>query len=129
MSWPLNITTDSDLPIYRQVYNQVRRAVLTGARAEGETLPSVRALAEHLIVNPNTIARAYQELTRDGLIEARPGKGYYIARPKCLLSDAERQRRCAEAADLLLDEAVFLDFTPSQVDALLKKAWKRFEKP
>ena len=128
MSWALTITTDGDLPIYRQIYNQVRRSVLTGASSEGESLPSVRALAERLVVNPNTVARAYQELTRDGLIEGRPGKGYFIAKPGCVLSDAERRRRCREALDLFLDEAVFLDFKPAEIDALLKQAWKRFEK-
>ena len=128
MSLPLTITPDGDLPIYRQIYNQIRRAALTGSLPEGEALPSVRALAERLVVNPNTVARAYQELTRDGLVESRPGKGCYIAPSGCSLPEAERLRRCRDALDLFLDEAVFLGFTPARVNDLLKQAWKRFEK-
>ncbi|HEY8965351.1 MAG TPA: GntR family transcriptional regulator [Candidatus Methylacidiphilales bacterium] len=128
MALVLTIATDSDLPIYRQIYNQVRRAVLTGALPEGEALPSVRVLAERLVVNPNTVARAYQELARDGIVESRPGKGNTVAAPRCVLSEAERKRRCREALDLFLDEAVFLEFTPAQVDGLLKQAWQRFQK-
>lgn len=75
MAFCFQISIGSDSPIYRQLSEQVRLAVATGKLAMGDPLPSVRALAEELVINPNTVARAYAELARDGLIEARPGRG------------------------------------------------------
>jgi GntR family transcriptional regulator len=60
----VNITTGSGTPIYRQIVEQVRLAVATGALGPGEALPSVRSLAERLLINFNTVAKAYAELVR-----------------------------------------------------------------
>ena len=79
MALQFRILPGSPLPIYRQVFDQVRMAIARGDFAEGEQLPSVRALAELLLVNPNTIARAYAELTRDGLVDSQAGRGLFIA--------------------------------------------------
>lgn len=73
MSFNITISTGSNTPIYKQITDQVWLAVVTGKLAVGDQLPSVRALAEDLVVNPNTVARAYADLMRDGLIESRGG--------------------------------------------------------
>ena len=91
----LQLVTGNSTPLYRQIIEQVRMAVATGALAPGEQLPSVRAVAERLVINPNTVARAYADLTRDGVIESQPGKGLYVAERRMLLSDEERVRRLA----------------------------------
>ena len=78
MSFAVTISTGSKVPIYKQITDQVWMAVTTGRLAVGDQLPSVRALAEELVVNPNTIVHAYADLTRDGLIESRAGRGVFI---------------------------------------------------
>jgi len=68
----------SGVPIYLQIIEQVKRAVAAGALALSEQLPTVKALALELTVNPNTVARAYRELERDGIIETSPGRGSFV---------------------------------------------------
>jgi len=75
----------SGVPIYLQLMEQVKHAVDTGALKPGDQLPGIRPLAEQLVVNPNTVAKAYRELEHDGVIELRQGAGAFIAgqaRPK-----------------------------------------------
>ena len=66
-------------PIYEQVKDDLRRLVVTGAMQPGEKLPSVRALASQLAINPNTIQRAYRELENEGYIVSVPGKGSFVS--------------------------------------------------
>lgn len=73
-----NLDPGSGVPIYAQVIEQVKRAVAVGALVAGEQLPTVKALAVSLTVNPNTVARAYRELERDAVIETSPGRGSFI---------------------------------------------------
>ena len=70
----------SGVPAYRQLIEQVRHAVETGALRPGEQLPGTRKVAEDLVMNPNTVAKAYQELEHQGVIEMRKGLGAFIAR-------------------------------------------------
>ncbi len=76
----LNINTGSNTPIYKQITDQVRLAVASGKLAVDDPLPSIRALAERLVINPNTVARAYTDLAREGLIESRSGRGVFVIR-------------------------------------------------
>ena len=69
----------SGVPIYLQLMEQVRHAIETGALRPGEQLPSIRPLAEELVVNPNTIAKAYRELEHEGVIELRQGAGAFVS--------------------------------------------------
>ena len=68
----------SGVPLYLQLIEQVKRAVALGALAPGEQLPTVKALALDLTINPNTVARVYRELERDGIIETSPGRGSFV---------------------------------------------------
>ncbi len=126
---PLNvvISTGSATPIYRQVTDQVRLAVATGKLAVGDQLPSVRALAEELVVNPNTVARAYADLARDGVIESRAGRGVFVIRKRKVFTREEGWRRIEPLIDTLIGEAMAMDFTAQDLqDALEKKLrqWK-----
>jgi GntR family transcriptional regulator len=69
----------SGVPIYLQLMEQVKHAVATGALRPGEQLPGIRRVAEDLVMNPNTVAKAYRELEHEGVIELRHGAGAFIA--------------------------------------------------
>jgi GntR family transcriptional regulator len=74
-----DLNYSSGKPVYLQIVDQVKSAAASGALRVGEPLPSIRPLAEQLRVNRNTIAKAYEELEQQGVIEVRPGKGCYIS--------------------------------------------------
>ena len=69
----------SGVPIYLQLMEQVKHAIETGALAAGDQLPGIRPLAEELVMNPNTVAKAYRELEHDGVIELRHGSGAFVS--------------------------------------------------
>ena len=79
MSLAFSISPASDVPIFRQILQQMHQAVAVGRLQVGEQLPAVRVLAEELVINPNTVARAYQELIREGSLESRSGRGVFVA--------------------------------------------------
>lgn len=126
MALELHISTGSPTPIYRQIIDQVRRGVALGTHRAGDQLPSVRALAERLVINPNTVAKAYAELVHDGLVEARQGRGYFIADKRQVFSKQERQRRLEAALAVLLGEAFALQFQPDEIQQALNKQLAKF---
>lgn len=121
MPLEFRISTGSPTPIYRQIVEQVRHRVAMGTERPGNRLPSVRALAEQLVINPNTVAKAYGELVRDGLLEPRPGRGYFVAPCRQIYSQAERTRRLEQALDVLISEGLVLGFSPDQIVAALSE--------
>jgi len=114
-------------PIYRQIVEQVREAVARGRIATEERLPSVRELSRMLVVNPNTVARAYSELEREGILNTRQGLGVFVAAPKIELTKKARKERLLEILDRLLTEAVCLGFTADEVAAAVDERLKRFQ--
>jgi len=114
-SFHLNITTGSGTPIYRQIVEQVRLAVATGDLLPGQAMPSVRSESDRLLVNVNTVVKAYAELVRDGVLESHHGKGFFVAEKRQVYSKAERMRRLQLAVESFVHEAVFLDFNPDQI--------------
>jgi GntR family transcriptional regulator len=111
----IQITTGAGTPIYRQIVDQVRLAVATGTLPPGHAMPSVRSLAEQLLVNPNTVVKAYAELVRDGVLESHHGLGFFVAAKRQVYSRTERQRRLQQALDAFVHEAVFLDFSAEEI--------------
>ncbi len=124
--WSIRITPGSTAPIYQQIVSQARHAMVTGAVKPGELLPSVRALAEQLLINPNTVAKAYGDLSKDGLIEALPGRGLAVAarRAGMGLTRGERLRRIDAVATQLMHEAIALELSVEEVQDVLAKKWK-----
>jgi GntR family transcriptional regulator len=116
-SFRIHVTTGAGTPIYRQIVDQVRLAAATGELPPGQALPSVRGLAEELLVNFNTVAKAYGELVRDGVLESLQGKGFFVAEKRQIYSKAERLRRLRHAADAFIHEAVVLDFSAEEIRA------------
>ena len=115
------INTGSATPIYKQITDQVRLAVATGRLAVGDQLPSVRALAEELVVNPNTVARAYTDLAREGLIESRAGRGVFITRKRKMFTREEGRRRLEPLLEGLIGEAMVMDFTRDELREAFEK--------
>ena len=110
-SFHIHVTTGAGTPIYRQIVEQVRLAVATGTLAPGDSLPSVRSVAEQHTINFNTVGKAYAELVREGVLESLQGKGFFVAPKRQIYSRAERLRRLRLAVDSFIHEAVFLDFS------------------
>ena len=121
MSKPLKITikTDDPRPIFKQVVDAVSLAIAKGDLVEGDKLPSVRALAMQLTVNPNTIAKAYAELTAQGLVDACQGLGLYISAPKQLLSREERSKRLRQAIQRFVNDVVHLHYSDEEILRML----------
>ncbi len=91
-----NIDPKSAIPIHRQIGDQIRRSVAAGLLEPGDQLPSVRELAARLLVNPNTVAKVYRDLERDGLLETRRGQGTFISPEVAALAEADRRLLLAE---------------------------------
>lgn len=122
----VHVNASSGVPIYVQIETQVKNAVAAGALKKGEALPSVRKLAVELRVNPNTVARAYQELERDGVIGTIPGGGSYVAgnTPRFLKSEKLRRLQpyarqiAVEGTQLGLDEREIMEMVQEELEKL-----------
>ncbi len=123
----LSINTSSRLPICRQLSEQIREAVARGRLRAEERLPSVRELSRTLVVNPNTVARVYGDLERDGVLTTRPGLGVFVAKGGSELSQKVRRQRLREAANRFLTDAVHLGFSADEVMKLLAELGKEFQ--
>jgi GntR family transcriptional regulator len=119
----------SRLPICRQLTGQIREAIARGRLQPDERLPSIRELSRTVVVNPNTVARVYTELEREGILNTRPGLGVFVARPGSELSRKVRKERLQDALDGLLTEAVHLGFTAEEVVAVVTEKVKQFQWP
>jgi GntR family transcriptional regulator len=122
----LHVDTSSNLPIYQQLAQQIREAIARGELEPDASLPSVRQLSRELVVNPNTVARAYTELEREGLLVGRPGRGIYVAQPRHELTRAARDQRLTEQIDRWLTEAVHLGYSAEEVLALVGRRVRKF---
>ena len=91
----------SGVPIYLQLIEQVKHAIETGALRAGEQLPGIRPLAERLVINPNTVAKAYRELEHEGVIELRHGAGAFVSghvRPRQMTANVRAGQAIVAAA-------------------------------
>jgi GntR family transcriptional regulator len=120
----IHISTHDGVPVYLQIVNQVKYLVAAGRLAAGEELPSVRTLAEQLVINPNTVARAYLELERAGVVVKRHGSGTYVSEEGSPLARKERMKLLTQRADSLLAEARHMDVALDEILALVKERHK-----
>ncbi|MEM7352636.1 MAG: GntR family transcriptional regulator [Acidobacteriota bacterium] len=117
----IHISPKDGLPIYLQIVRQVRYLAASGRFEVGEKLPPVRKLAEKLLVNPNTVARAYRELETEGVLVTRRGAGVFIAGNGSPLSRPQQQRILSERIDMLLSEARQMNIGVGEVVELLRE--------
>jgi GntR family transcriptional regulator len=101
----LHISSHDGVPIYLQIVNQVKYLVASGRLEAGAELPPIRTLAEQLLINPNTVARAYRELELAGIVTKRRTAGTYISDTTSPLARRERLKIITERIDALLAEA------------------------
>lgn len=114
------IDASSDVPIYSQIVEQVKRAIATGAAVPGGRLPTIRKLAAELNVHANTVARAYVEMERTGIVVTRPGLGTFITlRGDDSRLTAEREARLMGIVARMATEALSLGYSVEQVEAAL----------
>jgi GntR family transcriptional regulator len=124
----LRISTADGLPIYLQIANQVKLLVASGRLQAGDEIPPIRVLAEQLLVNPNTVARAYLELEREGAVIKRHGSGTYISDKGSPLARKEQLKILTQRVDALLAEARHLQVETGQLIALLTERDRTFQR-
>ena len=121
----IQIATGDPRPIGRQIVDAVRMKIATGELAHGDQLPSVRGLAQQLTINPNTVAKAYAELTTEGWLESRQGMGVFVSAPRQRLSDDERERRLDDAIGRFVNDVIPLGFPPDEVQARIAEEFRQ----
>ncbi|SIN99275.1 GntR family transcriptional regulator [Singulisphaera sp. GP187] len=123
MLFQLN-TTDGR-PIYAQIADQVKNAVAAGLLRPGELIPSVRELSKQLVVNPNTVARAYRDLQGQTILESVRGTGLQVAAGAPLLCRDDRQATVRRRLREALDEARRSNLPRNEIEAILHEEWGR----
>lgn len=117
----ISIDATSDVPIFRQIVQQIKTAVAMGRLQPEDPLPSVRQLAVDLAVNPNTVARAYLDLEIEGVIYKRQGAGTFVSTQGVRVSKNERRKVLAELIEKALVEGVNLGLDEEE----LREAFER----
>jgi len=108
----------SGVPLYLQLIEQVKHAIETGAIRAGEQLPSVRQMAENLVINPNTVARAYRELEHEGVIELKHGSGAFIR--ESIVPRAKLMQKAQTVVRSALDQLESFDLSEDEIRRLLE---------
>ena len=104
----IQIENLSDRPVYRQIMDQIKLQIALGKLTKGDKLPTVRDLAANLVINPNTIAKAYRLLEREGVIATRSGSGTFVAQRLSQLSLEVREKIICQELKRIVVEAVHL---------------------
>jgi GntR family transcriptional regulator len=125
----IHLSPNDGVPIYLQIVQQVKYLVAAGRLAPGEELPPIRALADQLTINPNTVARAYRELERAGIVATRRTAGTYVSDAGSPLARRERLRILGERVDALLAEARSLNIPFDEVLQLLRQRHEALPPP
>ena len=125
----IHLSANDGVPIYLQIVNQVKYQVASGRLAPGEELPPIRTLAERLLINPNTVARAYRELELAGLVTKRRTAGTYVSDTGSPLARRERLRILSERIDALLAEARSMNIPFDEVLRLVRERHEAMQPP
>lgn len=125
----VSINTTDPRPIYQQIMDEIRRALVLGSLQPGDALPSIRQLASELRVNPNTVAQAYRELERDGTAYVQRGQGTFIS-PDVQPGREERRTLARDVAKRALIDANRNGLNAEELlDAIREVAEERSEEP
>jgi len=117
----IHISANDGVPIYLQIVNQIKYLVAAGRLDAGDEIPPIRVLAGQLLVNPNTVARAYLELERAGVVSKRHGSGTYVSDAGSPLARRERVKILTERVDGLLVEAQHMNIELEEIIRLLRE--------
>ena len=121
------ISPATGVPIYLQLTEQICTGVARGRLRPDERLPSVREMSQTLVVNPNTVARAYTELEREGVLYTRPGLGVFVCQAPAPLPKTARRERLLDRVDQVLVEAVRVGAAPAEVVELVEERASEFQ--
>ncbi|MCK4772084.1 MAG: GntR family transcriptional regulator [Candidatus Latescibacteria bacterium] len=113
-----HIDPDSGVPVYLQISQNIKRSIALGSLRGGEQVPSVREVAEMLTVNPNTVAKAYQLLEREGIVATRKGVGTFVTDGDISITEQERRKVVSEKFDRALVEAEHLRLARDEIEEL-----------
>ena len=117
----IRLSTSDGLPVYRQIVNQVKYLVASGRLKPGQELPTIRALAERLLINPNTVIHAYAELEKDGVIVRRHGSGTYVAETVARNTTEADTKALTGKVDSMLTDAAHLNVDLEEVMKLVRE--------
>ncbi len=117
----IHISPSDGVPIYLQIVNQVKYLVSSGRLGAGEELPPIRVLAEKLVVNPNTVARAYRELEIAGVVVKRRTNGTYVSDTRLRLPRHERIKIVTQRADTLVTESRQMNIPIDEVIEIVRE--------
>ena len=117
----IHISSTDGTAIYLQIVNQIKYLIASGRLVAGEELPPIRSLAEKLVVNPNTVARAYRELEGAGMVEKRRTAGTYVSDQGSPLARRERLKILTGRIDALLAEARQMDIAFEDVIKIVER--------
>jgi GntR family transcriptional regulator len=128
MQTMFHIRPESGEPIYLQLIRQIKHAVTAGTLPVGAQMPTVRQLATDLVINPNTVARAYRDLYQEGVLECTQGRGTFVKLAPSNLIKAEKTRRLQSLLDQLIAEARLLAISDQQLSEQLKESLRRYSR-
>jgi GntR family transcriptional regulator len=120
------IENSSERPVYIQLVDQVKRDVAAGRLREGDKLPTIRQLAAELVMNPNTIAKAYRILEQEGILASRPGAGAFISNVDNGLNKSVRKRIICDELERVVVEAVHMGIDKDTLKGWVEEMIERF---
>ncbi|MFC1762645.1 GntR family transcriptional regulator [Planctomycetota bacterium] len=124
----IQISTGTDTPVYQQIIEQIGEAVARGQLRSGDKLPAVRKLAAELVINPNTVARAYTQLEQSGLVTTKKGSGTFISDPQHRQKDIADINLLTERMDTLIARALNLGMSTDETCVLFGERLDKFLK-
>jgi GntR family transcriptional regulator len=128
----IRLSASDGVPVYRQIVNQVKYLIASGRLQPGQELPTIRALAERLVINPNTVVHAYAELAKEGVVTCRHGSGSFVADSAARPSRKAASQALTSKVDSLLTDAAHLNVELDEVLQLVRERHgilKRPDKP
>lgn len=126
----IEISPGSGTPIYTQIVEQVSQAIAKDRLAPGEKLPAVRKLAEDLVVNPNTVAKAFQQLEQRGLVTTRIGSGTFVAESRRFSkADQGEMKAVTDGIDHLIGQCIHIGLDGPAIRRLLEDRLNEFKGP
>ena len=122
----LQVMPGAGEPIYAQIVSQIGQAIARGELSVGDKLPAVRNLASELVINPNTVARAYSILEQQGLVVSKTGAGTFVSDPKLRDRDAGQVNILTERMDNVVAQGINIGLDATDINKLFKERLAKF---